>query len=202
MKSPNSHKQAAFSLVEMLSVIAVIGIISAIAVPGVSRINDSAREATAKRNAQNIASIYASAQAAGLSFNVGNGDVLQTIQQVIAGGTASGGVFDGAYFGLPGLSESEQLACLPYLSFQGTSLIYQSGSGALGTGGGGGLENGLSTLDPLGAGSGPGSGPAGNISDHMPDDDDISLEDENDWLAPLDADVGPPQDDIPSFPTP
>ena len=48
-----------FSLVEMLVVIAVIGIIAAIAIPSIGSINASAQTATAKRNAQNIASVYA-----------------------------------------------------------------------------------------------------------------------------------------------
>ena len=40
-----------FSLVEMLVVIAVIGIIAAIAIPNIGNVNAAARTSTAKRNA-------------------------------------------------------------------------------------------------------------------------------------------------------
>ena len=58
-------KQHGFSFVEMLIVSAIIGVIAAIAIPMVSRINQSATDAVARRNAQNIASLSSSANAAG-----------------------------------------------------------------------------------------------------------------------------------------
>ena len=67
MKNVNlkSSLKAGFSLVEMLVVIAIIGIIAAIAIPNIGNINDSARQASAKRNAQSIASVVNAAIAAG-----------------------------------------------------------------------------------------------------------------------------------------
>ena len=50
---------------EMLVVIAVIGIIAAIAIPNIGKINNSAKQAAAKRNDQTIASLSSSANAAG-----------------------------------------------------------------------------------------------------------------------------------------
>ena len=57
--------KAGFSLVEMLVVIAVIGIIAAIAVPTIGNITSQANASKAKRNAQSLASVCASAVAAG-----------------------------------------------------------------------------------------------------------------------------------------
>ncbi len=58
-----------FSLVEMLVVIAVIGIIAAIAIPNIGNVNAAARSSTAKRNAQTIASTYSAALAAGADMS-------------------------------------------------------------------------------------------------------------------------------------
>jgi prepilin-type N-terminal cleavage/methylation domain-containing protein len=112
--NPIKSVKAGFSLVEMLVVIAVIGIIAAIAVPNIGRINDAAKDATYKRNAQNIASVFASAQAAGYDFSktAGTGVVLANeaaiIGAVVTGATLTGAnftasPFNGAFFGVPGL---------------------------------------------------------------------------------------------------
>jgi len=62
-----------FSLVEMLVVIAVIGIIAAIAIPNIGNVNAAARTSTAQRNAQTIASTFSAAMAAGVDFSTAGG---------------------------------------------------------------------------------------------------------------------------------
>ena len=69
MKNLKTNFKKGFSLVELLVVIAVIGVIAAIAIPAMSGIFENSRLAKARRNAQNIASTYAAARAAGASFS-------------------------------------------------------------------------------------------------------------------------------------
>ncbi len=141
--SKNNAVQAGFSLVEMLVVIAVIGIIAAIAVPNIGRINDSAKDAKQRRNAQNLASIYSSAQAAGWDFGFADGsndagdadsDVDTIIDAIKAGKTIeSTGPFNGTYFGVPGIDATEAkdtaTGAAKYLSYDTTSkmLLYTGG---------------------------------------------------------------------------
>ncbi len=122
---PSNALKAGFSLVEMLVVIAVIGIIAAIAVPNIGRINDSAKEATNRRNAQNLASVYASAQAAGLRFGGTSTTPADIVKEIVKGGTVTDqGPFKDTYFGVPGLSGKDQEGALDHLKWEGGSLVY------------------------------------------------------------------------------
>ena len=56
--SPSGRFTSAFSLIEMLVVIAVIGIIASIALPSVSRINDSATATAVAGNMKNFATAF------------------------------------------------------------------------------------------------------------------------------------------------
>jgi prepilin-type N-terminal cleavage/methylation domain-containing protein len=69
MKKPTTKLSGGFSLVELLVVIAVIAIIAAIAIPNIANITGAASESAAQRNAQNLASVYAAAVAAGVPAN-------------------------------------------------------------------------------------------------------------------------------------
>lgn len=66
LKSKVAH---GFSLVELLVVIAVIGVIAAIAIPNIGNITGTAKASSDKRNAQNIASVYSAAVAAGANLD-------------------------------------------------------------------------------------------------------------------------------------
>jgi type IV pilus assembly protein PilA len=130
--NPIKTVQKGFSLVEMLVVIAVIGIIAAIAVPNIGRINDSAKEATARRNAQNIASVFASAQAAGLNFAAASVAPADIAAAVVTGAKVTEkGPFENTWFGVPGLTAADQTAALKFLSYDAASaqLLYRGDVG-------------------------------------------------------------------------
>ena len=91
MKTPTNKLtvQRAFSLVELLVVIAVIAVIAAIAIPNITGIMGNAKESAARRNAQSVASMSSSAQAAGAT-NLG-ASVAAVVTALQAGVTTTNG---------------------------------------------------------------------------------------------------------------
>ncbi len=111
----NSLK-AGFSLVEMLVVIAIIGIIAAIAIPNIGNLNESARDAAAKRNAQSVASVLNAAVAAGADISS-----LTTPASIIdlaeAGVSPADGAFQGKTFTSGPIDDDEEAKAAAYLSY-------------------------------------------------------------------------------------
>ncbi len=116
-----------FSLVEMLVVIAVIGVIAAIAIPNIGSVGNSAKVATAQRNAQSIVSLYQYGAAAGIAWN--GADRNAKVQSVVAGAKPLDGAFADKVFKLPGISTEDQQAAYKYIGFDGTDLYYDKAGG-------------------------------------------------------------------------
>lgn len=112
-----------FSLVEMLIVIAVLGVMAAIALNNLTNHREVIKQTRNRRNAQEMASLCIAAQAAGVSFVV-PGDPAQTARNAVIGATATNGSFAGKTFRLPGLQEEEIVAAAYYLDVQGTEVMY------------------------------------------------------------------------------
>jgi type IV pilus assembly protein PilA len=83
-----------FSLVELLAVVAVIGILAAIIVPNLSSNNLAAEHAVARRNAQAISSLNAQAIAIGAPELRGVSDPVTIIDKLMAGVRGSGALSD------------------------------------------------------------------------------------------------------------
>jgi prepilin-type N-terminal cleavage/methylation domain-containing protein len=126
MKNLKISKKKGFSLVELLVVIAVIGVIAAIAIPAMTGIFENSRSAKARRNAQNIASTYAAARAAGATFT-GSTTAALVADQLNVGITGQG-QFSTTTFQVP-LSATERTAAAALLSGPGVAggnLIYNA----------------------------------------------------------------------------
>ena len=88
--------RSAFSLVEVIVVIAVIGILAAIALPHFAPVVDATSVVRDRHNAQNIVTTYITGSAAGVQWPAG--DVATKVSAVITGQKPPGGVFADTLF--------------------------------------------------------------------------------------------------------
>lgn len=118
-----------FSLVELLIVVAVIGIIAAIAIPSIGSVTNASKTATYQRNAQTIVDVFQSGQAAGVVWDT-SGAKAAIVNLVIAGSSPSSGPYSGKTFKVPGLAGSDLTNALPYIAKDTDgSLIYVAAGG-------------------------------------------------------------------------
>jgi prepilin-type N-terminal cleavage/methylation domain-containing protein len=122
--------QSGFSLMELLVTVAIMGIISSISVGALGGAREGAVDQKDKRNAQEIASIAAVANAAGAPFVV-SGDEKASIENLRNGCTPSRGAFKGRLFKLSGMAEAEIKGAMRFLVLNDTELQYRlDGSGS------------------------------------------------------------------------
>ncbi len=117
----NPSRKAGFSLVEMLVVIAIIGIIAAIAIPNIGNLNASARDASARRNAQTVASVVNAAIAAGADTS--SISSTETAVAAAEGGSLmpTKGAFKNKVFTSGAINAEDRATVLSYLTWDNTN---------------------------------------------------------------------------------
>ena len=113
-----------FSLVELLVVIAVIGIIAALSIATISGLINNTGEIQAKRNAQTIAQVASAAQAAGNSTIEAAADLDEAVT-IVYNNTATGaGSFTDMDFSLSKISLQDIDNAKQFLTFASGRIQY------------------------------------------------------------------------------
>ena len=108
-------QQSGFSLVELLVVIAVLGVVAGLAIPSLAGVIEKGRSAKALQQAQSVALTFSSARSAGVVFaNPTREGVVDALTQ--PGGIRGSGVFSDVSFSVPiPYSEVQELRSSPCL---------------------------------------------------------------------------------------
>ncbi|MGK0189762.1 MAG: prepilin-type N-terminal cleavage/methylation domain-containing protein [Verrucomicrobiales bacterium] len=118
------RKQSGFSLIELLVVIAVIGIITAIGIARFQGVTESTDTVVARRNAQTIATIATSAQAAGDKIVAAATNIDEAVAIIIAGTAEGIGNFADMKFQVADLSPDEVERAKVFLDFTDGTIVY------------------------------------------------------------------------------
>ncbi|MFN0127020.1 MAG: type II secretion system protein [Verrucomicrobiales bacterium] len=112
-----------FSLVELLVCIGVLGALAAISIVVLNPVRENARVNKDKRNAQAIAAVAGSAQAAGAALNLASvNDVISQLKSGVNGA----GLFSSSEFRVAPFSADEISAISPYLQINNNTVVYSA----------------------------------------------------------------------------
>lgn len=116
-------RPSGFTLSELLIVIAIIGIFSAMVLPNFMGVRTSAETLKNKRNAQMIAQKVTVLNA--VSGSYAEMPVSEKIDLVCEGVVISSGTYEGVRLGVSGLTEEDIVGAKNHLSVVGGELIYE-----------------------------------------------------------------------------
>jgi len=94
-------------------------VIAAIAIPNIGNLNDSARDAAAKRNSQTIASVLNAAIAAGANPSLTTPASISTLAET--GATPADGAFKGKLFTSGPIDDQEETKVASYLTWDSSN---------------------------------------------------------------------------------
>ena len=112
-----------FGLVELLTVIAVLGIMTSILVPAMAGVSESANTRRCQRIAQEFATLYTSSIAAGCT-DLDNPTSVSEVLEKLTAGVNGTGIFVDTQFRLPNVDLADQNEAAHHLSIQDGMLIY------------------------------------------------------------------------------
>lgn len=113
-------------MIEMVVVVAILGLLSAVGLPLISDFTDSATEGRSQSNAQKLANTYSVALLAGHDFAEGETELSSVVNKVVDGTTVL--MADSprpVFVGMPTISNELQAEALPYLEFRTGRLFYK-----------------------------------------------------------------------------
>ena len=117
-----------FNLVELVVVVAIMGVIAAVAIPTLSNVSGGAKKASSQRNAQHVVTIYEAGAAAGIKWS--GSDRNSKIASVIAGAQPNDGPFAGKTFTVPNIGGTDLTDTYPYIGYDASGDLFYDEAGA------------------------------------------------------------------------
>jgi prepilin-type N-terminal cleavage/methylation domain-containing protein len=117
-------KRSGFSLFELLTTVAILGVLGSLAITAFAGQRGAFEITRDRRNAQEIAQVCMTANAAGLNFLVA-GSVENTIRKAVLGGTPSKGSFKGKLFKAGAMTDEDIVGASRFLEIKNGELAYR-----------------------------------------------------------------------------
>ncbi len=116
-------RQAGFGLAEVVIVVAVLGVLTAIVVPAMASVSDNANAKRCQRIAQEFASLSNFAVASGSEELIASTSVAEALDQLVKGVSGTG-VFADTIYRLPNVTLADQNEAAHHLELRDSVLIY------------------------------------------------------------------------------